>query len=83
MAKMHKEEQNGYYFKFSIFLTIELILKIFNVSNKDIIYMPYFRHNAIPLNLIELKEAYKKADIIVFQTKYARDLFPKDIQKKE
>ena len=28
------------------------------------------------------KEAYKKADIIVFQTKYARDLFPKDIQKK-
>jgi len=66
MAKMQNEEQNGYYFKFSQFLTLELILKIFNISKKDIIYVPYFRHNAIPLNLIELKEAYK----VIYKSKF-------------
>jgi hypothetical protein len=66
IAKMQKEEQNGYYFKFSQFLTLELIIKIFNISNNDIIYVPYFRHNAIPLNLIELKEAYK----VIYKSKF-------------
>ena len=65
-AKIKKEEQNGYNFKLSLFLTLELILKIFNISNKDIIYVPYFRHNALPLNLIELKEAYK----VIYKSKF-------------
>ena len=58
MIKIHKEEQNKYIFQYSKYLTLEFIINLFNVPNNDIIYVPNFRHNAIPVNLIELKEAY-------------------------
>ena len=55
MIKIHKEEQNKYIFQYSKYLTLEFIINLFNVPNNDIIYVPNFRHNAIPVNLIELK----------------------------
>ena len=58
LAKMHKDKQNNYNFKFSMYLTLELILNIFHFTNNNFTYVPYFRHNALPINLKELKEAY-------------------------
>ena len=49
-----------------MYLTLEFILNIFNVSNDDITYIPYFRHNALPINLIELKEAYD----LIYKSKF-------------
>ena len=39
-----------------MYLTLELVLNIFHSSNNDSSYVTYFRHNALPMNLIELKE---------------------------
>jgi hypothetical protein len=47
-------------------LTLELILNIFHYSNNDITYVPYFRHNALPINLIELKEAHD----LIYKSKF-------------
>ena len=66
MAKLEKDKQNNYNFKFSIYLTLELILNIFHYSNNDITYVPYFRHNALPINLIELKEAHD----LIYKSKF-------------
>ena len=66
LAKIQKEEQNNYNFKFSMYLTLELILNIFHASNNDITYVPYFRHNALPINLIELKEAHD----LIYKSKF-------------
>jgi len=66
LVKIQKEEQNNYNFKFSMYLTLELILNIFHTSNNDITYVPYFRHNALPINLIELKEAHD----LIYKSKF-------------
>ena len=58
MIKINKDEQNHYNYQYSKYLTMEFILNLFNVPNNGIIYVPNFRHNAIPVNLVELKEAY-------------------------
>ena len=49
-----------------MYLTLELILNIFQASNNDITYVPYFRHNALPINLIELKEAHD----LIYKSKF-------------
>ena len=55
-AYKSKEEQNDEIFKYSLYLTYLFIMDIFNIS--DFIYIPKFTHNAIPVNLKELKEIY-------------------------
>ncbi len=53
----NREEQNKDEFFYSKYLTLSFILNIFNISNETI-YLPDFTHNAIPININDLKEAY-------------------------
>ena len=39
-------------------MTLSFILNLFNISYNENIYIPNFTHNAIPVNLKDLKEAY-------------------------
>ena len=57
-AEKSKEEQNDDIFNYSKFLTLSFILTIFNISIYNTTFVPEFTHNAIPLNLKEIKEAY-------------------------
>ena len=57
-AKNSKEEQNGDIFNYSKFLTLSFILSIFNISINKTTFVPDFTHNALPLNLKEINEAY-------------------------
>ena len=57
-AENSKEEQNNDIFNYSRFLTLSFILSIFNISNNNITFLPSFTHNALPLNLIDINEAY-------------------------
>ena len=57
-VKQIKEEQGEDEWNLSIFLTFSFILKFFNISNDNSIYVPKFTHNAIPVNIRELKEVY-------------------------
>ena len=61
---LENEEQNNAEFLYSKYLTLEFILNIFNLTN--IVYIPNFTHNAIPVNLNDLKEIYD----IVYASKY-------------
>ena len=65
-AKNSKEEQNEDIFKYSKFLTFNFILNLFNKSYDDHIYVPKYTHNAIPINLNDVKEIYD----LVYQSKY-------------
>ena len=65
-AKNSKEEQNGDIFSFSKYLTFSFILNLFNKSLNENVFIPKFTHNAIPLNLFEIKEAYE----IIYKSKY-------------
>ena len=65
-AKMSKEEQNNDVFYYSKYITFEFILNLFNISYNQSIYIPNFTHNAIPVNLKEVKEIYD----ITYKSKY-------------
>ena len=54
-AMSSKEEQNYDIFLYSLCLTYSFIINIFNKS----LIIPQFTHNAIPVNLKELKNVYK------------------------
>ena len=54
-ALMSKEEQNDEIFYYSLYLTHLLIM---NTFKKDLIFIPKFTHNAIPVRIKELKEIY-------------------------
>ena len=58
-AENSKEEQNDDVFNYSKFLTLSYILKILNISNNETVYIPKFTHNAIPVNLNDIKEIYE------------------------
>lgn len=66
LAKSSKEEQNGIIFQYVKYLTFHFILNIFNISKGRNIYIPYFTHNAIPINLKDVKEIYD----LVYMSKY-------------
>ena len=55
-------EQTSPVFRYSLYLTYFFILELFG----DSLYIPVHTHNAIPVNLKELKEIY----YIVYQSKY-------------
>ena len=57
----NKEEQGGDEFNYSKFLTFSFILNFFNVSFNDSIFIPRFTHNAIPVNVKDIKEIYDLA----------------------
>ena len=62
-AKLNQKGQNSDVFVYSKYLTYNFILNIFNIQNNKSIYIPKFTHNAIPINLKEVKEIY---DLIYF-----------------
>ena len=55
LIKKSDKEQNSPIFRYSIYLTYLLILKLFK---KYSLYAPIHTHNAIPVNIDELKEVY-------------------------
>ena len=55
LIKKSDKEQNSPIFKYSLYLTYLLILKLFK---KYSLYIPLHTHNAIPVNVEELKEVY-------------------------
>ena len=59
-------EQTGVIFQFSMFLTLSFLLDLFNISEEENIFIPKFTHNAIPINLKDLKEIYK----IIYNSKF-------------
>lgn len=65
-VKNNKEEQGGDEFNYSKYLTFSFILKLFNTSSNESIFIPKFTHNAIPVNLNDVKEIYK----LVYKSKY-------------
>ena len=60
-AKFPKEEQNKDQFSYSKYLTFVFILDIFKIPLNQSIYIPKFSHNAIPMNLNDIKEVYDYA----------------------
>ena len=65
-AKMSKKEQTGDIFSYSRFLTISFILNLSNISLEEDIFIPKYTHNAIPVNLREVKEIYE----LIYVSKY-------------
>ena len=65
-AKKSKEEQSKDIFLYSLYLTYLFILRIFKKIIKESIFIPRYTHNAIPVNLNELKEIYN----IVYISEY-------------
>ena len=61
-----KEEQNAVIFQYRKYSTFLFILNIFNISINESIFVPDFTHNAIPVNLNDLKEIYD----IIYMSKY-------------
>jgi len=55
-------EQTSPVFRYSLYLTYFFILELFG----DSLYIPVHTHNAIPVNLKELREIY----YIIYQSKY-------------
>ena len=56
--KKNKNEQNIFEFVYSKYLTFIFILDIFNINFQTNIYLPNFTHNAIPVNINEVKEVF-------------------------
>ena len=65
-AKYSREEQNNDIFLYSKYLTFLFILNVFNISAKETIYIPKFSHNAIPMNLKDIKDSYD----LIYNSKY-------------
>ena len=65
-VKENKEEQGGDEWNYSVSLTFSFILNIFNIPFGKSIFIPRFTHNAIPVNIKEIKEIYD----LVYKSKY-------------
>ena len=62
LVKKTNLEQNSPFFRYSLYLTYLYIMKLFGNS----LYLPSHTHNAIPVNIRELKEIYD----LVYQSDY-------------
>ena len=60
-AEITKEEQNDDIFNYSKFLTFLFVLNLFNFSLSEEILIPKYTHNAIPVNIKDIKEIYDLA----------------------
>ena len=65
-AKISHEEQSDDIFDYTKYLTFSFILNIFNISTEESVFLPQFTHNAIPVNLRDVKEIYE----IIYRSKY-------------
>ena len=66
LASKKKEKQNSEAFNYSLYLTYIFILNIFTKTKNESLYIPKFTHNAIPVNVEELKEIY----YLVYNSEY-------------
>ena len=57
-VKNEKYKQNSDAFNYSLYLTYLFIFEIFKKTLRDYAYVPKFTHNAIPVNVDDLKEIY-------------------------
>ena len=57
-AKLSKEEQTGDIFDYCKFSTFLFVLNLFKFDSNENIFIPKFTHNAIPVNLKDIKEIY-------------------------
>ena len=64
--KKNKKEQDIFEFLYSKYLTFNFILDIFNIYFQENIYLPNFTHNAIPINIYEVKEVFN----LVYNSNY-------------
>ena len=65
-AKFSKEEQNNDIFRYSKYLTYLFIFDLFNIGFNKNIFLPKFSHNAIPMNIHDIKDVYDFA----YKSKY-------------
>ena len=65
-VKNTKEEQGRDDFFYTKFLTYSFILDLFNISESENIFIPKFTHNAIPVNLNDVKEIYD----LIYKSQY-------------
>ena len=65
-AKTSKEEQNEDIFQYVKFLTYNFLFTIFNESENKYLFVPFYTHNAIPINLNDAREVYE----LVYKSKY-------------
>ena len=65
-AENSQEEQTNDIFNYCKYSTFSFVWDLFNKTSNDSLFLPKFSHNAIPLNLNDIKEVY---DLIV-TTKY-------------
>ena len=65
-ARTSKEEQNEDIFQYVKFLTYNFIFNIFNESHNNSLFIPFYTHNALPINLKDAKEVYD----LVYKSKY-------------
>ena len=62
MIKNNNIEQTSIIFRYSLYLSYLFLINIFNHS----LYLPIHTHNAIPVNLREIKEIY----YLIYNSKY-------------
>ena len=65
-AKTSKEEQNEDIFQYVKFLTYKFLFDIFNGPGNNSLFIPFYTHNAIPINLNDAREIYE----LVYRSKY-------------
>ena len=65
-AKTSKEEQNEDIFLYVKFLTYNFLFDIFKERGNNSLFVPFYTHNAIPVNLNDAREVYE----LVYQSKY-------------
>ena len=65
-ASTAKEEQNDDIFQYSKYLTYNFIFNLFNITQNQSLFIPFYTHNAIPINLKDVKEVFD----LVYNSKY-------------
>ena len=65
-VQKNKEEQNADVFNYSKYSTLLFLFNLFNITYDENIFIPSFTHNAIPVNLQDIKEIYD----LTYKSKY-------------
>ncbi len=65
-AEKSKEEQNDDIFNYSKYSTFLFVLNLFNFSLNENVFIPKYTHNAVPVNLNDIKEIYE----FIYNSKY-------------
>ena len=65
-AKNSKEEQNEDIFLYVKFLTYNFLYETLNITQNKSLFIPFYTHNAIPINLKDAEEIY----YLIYNSKY-------------